>query len=328
MEEFNGVFACSGVLGSGGLGHLKYKPWEVFFLPYKTSQRLEGVISKTFTLFPRKGNLKSYFDAFKVLKWISFDFFSKALKQIEIQDNNEERYHLVFEKLVSLKEQYQKQKIWPIGWVNSIGLTNEGVQALEKHYLLAKKVGIKLIPSIKGYSREEWIELIERTNRLNTPWQANLSCPNVPEGIVEYEKLEELLRLFREHSKTKIIIKISLATDYVKIAKLAEEVGIDALDCFNSIPWRFLFPGVKSPLKFEDCGVSGWLNRAFVLEGIKRIRRVGVKLPIIAGSVTCWRDILELKRAGATGISLGSGVFLPLPLKVKKLIKLYNQFYK
>ncbi len=326
MIRWDGIFACAGALGPGGLGYPKDKPWEFLFSPRTIARRFDGVISKTFTLNPRAGNYRSRKDAFRVLRWLSSKKIDKSMEEA-IRRRTYLEYGNIYQML--LESRCRNKKVWPMAWINSIGLTNEGIEALEHYYFRAQKIGINLIPSIKGYNSDEWTELIKYVNHLDIVWEANLSCPNVSDGIVEYQKMEELLRLFQEKSKNPIIIKLSLATDYVRIAKLAEDIGINALDCFNSIPWDYLFPGVASPLGVGGGGVSGWLIKPFAVEGIKKIGQAGVNLPIIAGGgITCLRDIHDFKESGATGISLGSGVFLPFPLGTKELIRQYHQSYR
>ena len=183
------------------------------------------------------------------------------------------------------------------GWVNALGLPNEGIE------IGLKKTSSDQVLSIAGIERNDWIELESRIPE-NQSLELNLSCPNITERTV----WNDLPVFFLGNKRKWCIAKVSPLITPEQLGFLIEEVGFTQLHLCNTLP---VLKG----------GLSGPTLRSYVLNHLEFIRNEwGDGLELIAGGgvdgIGAASDYLA---AGANHLSLGSVCFNPL--KVKKLIR-------
>ncbi len=188
------------------------------------------------------------------------------------------------------------------GWVNALGLPNEGIDVgLQKTFP-------DQILSIAGIERDDWIQLESKIPE-DQSIELNLSCPNVSERTV----WNDLPVFFLGDKREWCIAKVSPLITPEQLAFLIEEVGFTQLHLCNTLP---VMRG----------GLSGRVLRPYVLEHIDLIRETwGDSVEIIAGGgIDSFNSAYDYLSAGANHLSLGSVCFNPW--KTRTLIrKLYNK---
>ena len=183
------------------------------------------------------------------------------------------------------------------GWVNALGLPNEGIE------VGLKKTFPDQVLSLAGIERNDWIELESKIPEKQSI-ELNLSCPNITERTV----WNDLPVFFLGNKREWCIAKVSPLITPEQLGFLIEEVGFTQLHLCNTLP---VLRG----------GLSGPTLRSYVLNHLEFIRNEwGDGLELIAGggidSVGVASDYLA---AGANHLSLGSVCFNPW--KTKKLIR-------
>ena len=183
------------------------------------------------------------------------------------------------------------------GWVNKLGLPNEGIE-----------VGLeKTLPdqvlSIAGIERNDWIQLESKIPEKQSI-ELNLSCPNVSERTV----WNDLPVFFLGDKREWCIAKVSPLITPEQLGFLIEEVGFTQLHLCNTLP---VLRG----------GLSGEVLRSYVLNQLEFIRTEwGDSLELIAGGgIDSFGVASDYLAAGANHLSLGSICFNPL--KTRTLIK-------
>jgi dihydroorotate dehydrogenase (NAD+) catalytic subunit len=144
--------------------------------------------------------------------------------------------------------------------------------------------------------------------------ELNVSCPNVATGLefgADAGELAGLVDAVRPLTEKPLIVKLTPnATDVPAVGRAAEQAGADALSLINTLRGMALEPGTNRPwLGGKTGGVSGPAVRAVALAQIHAVREA-VDLPIVGiGGVQSGRDALELMRAGADLVAVGTESF-------------------
>ncbi len=210
-------------------------------------------------------------------------------------------------------------RLWelPGGMINSIGLPNKGLEGYLAHDLpeLAE-LPVPLIVNVMGFRREEVGELVsafaERTEV--AALELNVSCPNVETGMImgaDPGEVAALLHYVRPLTTKPLIIKLTPnVADVTVVARAAQEAGASALSLINTIRGMALDPGSGRPwLGGTTGGVSGPAVRAIALAQVHAVREA-VSIPLVGmGGVARGADALDLLRAGADLVAVGTENF-------------------
>jgi dihydroorotate dehydrogenase (NAD+) catalytic subunit len=210
-------------------------------------------------------------------------------------------------------------RLWELagGLLNSIGLPNKGLQGfLESDLPQLKNLPVPLIVNVMGASSREFTKLVEAVAAREevAALELNVSCPNVKTGLdigAAPRPLRDLVRRVRPLTKKPLIVKLTPnTTDVAATARAAEEGGADAVSLINTLRGMALAPGTDEPwLGGVTGGVSGPAIRAVALAQVYAVRRA-VSIPIVGmGGVQSGRDALNLLKAGADVIAVGSENF-------------------
>jgi dihydroorotate dehydrogenase (NAD+) catalytic subunit len=210
-------------------------------------------------------------------------------------------------------------RLWevPGGLINSIGLPNKGLLGYLEHDLpWLAELPVPLIVNVMGFSRDEMAELVGAfaERREVSALELNVSCPNVETGLVMGADPGETARLVdrvRPLTDKPLIVKLTPnATDVAAVATAAEHAGADALSLINTVKGMALDPGTGAPwLGGVTGGVSGAAVRAIALAQVHAVAQA-VQIPIIGmGGVQAGRDALDLMRAGAALVAVGTESF-------------------
>ncbi|HSC05097.1 MAG TPA: dihydroorotate dehydrogenase [Solirubrobacteraceae bacterium] len=210
-------------------------------------------------------------------------------------------------------------RLWevPGGLINSIGLPNKGLDGYLEHDLpeLAT-LPVPLIVNVMGSSRDEVAELVAAFARRGevAALELNVSCPNVETGLLmgaDPAEIEALLHRVRPLTDKPLIVKLTPnATDVPAVARSAEHAGADAVSLINTLRGMALDPRTGQPwLGGVTGGVSGPAVRAIALAQVHAVAQA-VEIPIVGmGGVASGTDALDLMRAGASLVAVGTESF-------------------
>ena len=183
------------------------------------------------------------------------------------------------------------------GWVNNLGLPNEGIE------VGLERTSSSQILSIAVIERNDWIELESKIPE-NQSIELNLSCPNISERTV----WNDLPVFFLGNKRKWCIAKVSPLITPEQIGFLIDEVGFTQIHLCNTLP---VLKG----------GLSGKSLRSYVLSHLEFIRSEwGDSLELIAGGgINEFGVASDYLASGANHLSLGSVCFNPW--KTKSLIQ-------
>jgi dihydroorotate dehydrogenase (NAD+) catalytic subunit len=210
-------------------------------------------------------------------------------------------------------------RLWELagGLINSIGLPNKGLAGYLEHDLpQLAELPVPLIVNVMGFSRDEVAELVEAfAERAEvSALELNVSCPNVETGLTmgaDPGEVGRLLERVRPLTAKPLIVKLTPnATDVSAVARAAQEAGADAVSLINTLRGMALDPRTGQPwLGGVTGGVSGPAVRAVALAQVHAVAQA-VEIPVVGmGGVQRGADALDLLRAGATLVAVGTESF-------------------
>lgn len=221
----------------------------------------------------------------------------------------------------------------PAGMLNAIGLQNPGVDEFIAHELprlLQEEYAV--LVNISGHTVEEYGELAARLDGTGIAGlELNVSCPNVKAGGLVFGTdpvaLAAVTRSVRNATKLPVIVKLSPnVTDIIPLAKAAEEEGADALSLINTLLGMAVDIKTRRPVLGNIFGgLSGPAVKPVALRLVWQVYQQ-VKLPLIGmGGISSAEDAIEFLLAGASAVSIGTGIFRnpELPRQVREGIQRY-----
>ena len=125
------------------------------------------------------------------------------------------------------------------------------------------------------------------------------------------QEVARLLDAVRPLTGKPLIVKLTPnATDVAAVALAAQESGASAVSLINTIRGMAMRPGTAQPwLGGVTGGVSGPAVRAIALAQVSAVS-AAVRIPIVGmGGVQSGDDALDLLRAGATLVAVGTESF-------------------
>ncbi|MHD0318510.1 dihydroorotate dehydrogenase [Fusobacterium sp. THCT1E2] len=224
----------------------------------------------------------------------------------------------------------------PGGMLNCVGLENPGIDYFEAHILKdMKEAGIttNIIANINGKTVEEYIEIAKRVEKIKEVdiIELNISCPNVKDGGMAFganpEVAGRVTREVRKVTTKPLVVKLSPnVTDIAYIAKVVEENGADAVSLINTLLGMAIDLKTKKPLLGNTFGgFSGPAVKPVALRMVYQVYKA-VNIPIVGmGGISSTEDALEFIMAGASMVSLGTGIFFNpiLPVEVAEGLQKY-----
>jgi dihydroorotate dehydrogenase (NAD+) catalytic subunit len=210
-------------------------------------------------------------------------------------------------------------RLWELagGMINSIGLPNKGLSGyLSQDLPELARLPVPLIVNVMGFTRDEVAELVEAFDAREevAALELNVSCPNVETGLVmgaDPTETAGLLKRVRGLTGKPLIVKLTPnASDVAAVARAAEAAGASALSLINTVRGMALHPRTGAPwLGGITGGVSGPAVRAVALAQVHGVAE-SVDIPIVGmGGVSTGQDALDLLRAGATVVAVGTESF-------------------
>lgn len=207
------------------------------------------------------------------------------------------------------------------GVINSVGLTNPGVDAVVNEklpYLRQKYPDLPIVGSIGGSSVADYRGVAQKladSNMLDA-LELNISCPNVHEGGMAFgtnpQTVEEVTRKVKEVTGSiPVYVKLSPnVTDITAIAKAAERGGADGLTMINTLLGLHIDVETRQSVIGNGMGgLSGAILKPLAVRMIYQVAHV-TDLPIIGiGGVETVDDVLEMFLAGASAVGVGAAHF-------------------
>ncbi|WP_188349622.1 dihydroorotate dehydrogenase [Leuconostoc falkenbergense] len=234
-----------------------------------------------------------------------------------------ERLGALVTKTTTLDERAGNPQPWiintPAGILNSVGLANPGVNKVIKEFLpkIAEKYSnLPVMFSIAGETVQDYVRLTKYFDDIDTvsAIEANLSCPNVDRGGIEFgvsaESAAEVIAAMRQVTKKPIYAKMSPnVTDIKPIVKAVELAGADGLVLINTLVGMSLDLDKREPSLARGIGgLSGTAIHPIAVRFVYEAAQT-VDIPIIGvGGVTQVEDALELFMAGASAVQVGSAI--------------------
>jgi len=210
------------------------------------------------------------------------------------------------------------------GMLNAIGLANVGLDAfLGEKVPQLEKLGLPVFVNVAGTTIEDYVAVAEALETVSVVRgvELNISCPNVKAGGIQFGvdpalagKITAALRAVCK--KNILIVKLSPnVTDIAEMAAAAVEAGADALSMINTLTGMAIDVEARRPvLANATGGLSGPAVRPVAVHMIHRVytqvaRKANV--PIIGmGGIQYARDAIEFLLAGATGLAVGTALFV------------------
>lgn len=224
----------------------------------------------------------------------------------------------------------------PSGMLNCVGLENPGIDVLENEIipnLIKQNINTKIIVNINGSTLEQYVEIAKRVNKIKEIHmvELNISCPNVKDGGMAFGANPEVAgKITKEVKKVldkPLIVKLSPnVTNIVEIAKIVEESGADAISMINTLLGMKIDIKKGTPILGNTFGgLSGPAVRPVAVRMVYQVAQ-NINIPIIGmGGINSWEDAVEFIMAGATMVSIGTGIFPNplLPLEIKEGLNNY-----
>ena len=215
----------------------------------------------------------------------------------------------------------------PSGMINCIGLENPGIEYFRDNIVKNIKYSAPIILNINGAVLDEYVKVAEIANEIERVdfIELNISCPNVKNGGMAFgsscESAEATTKAVKKVlTKKPLIVKLSPnVTDIASIAKAVENAGADSISLVNTFLAMKIDIKTKKPLLGNIFGgLSGACIRPIAVRMVYQVYKA-VKIPIIGmGGICSYEDALEFIMAGASLVSIGSGIFSNpiLPIEV------------
>ena len=210
-------------------------------------------------------------------------------------------------------------RLWEVagGLINSIGLPNKGIERfLAEDLPQLARVPVPLIVNVMGFTRRQVGELVRAVEERDevAAIELNVSCPNVDTGLMmgaDPAEIDALLASVRPLTSKPLIVKLTPnATDPPAVARAAERAGASAVSLINTLRGMALDPVSGEPwLGGRTGGVSGAAIRPVALAQVSAVCSE-VEIPVVGmGGVQSGSDALDLMRAGATLVAVGTESF-------------------
>ncbi len=212
------------------------------------------------------------------------------------------------------------------GMLNAVGLQNKGVDHfIDNIYPRIKHLDTHIIPNINGSTVEDYIEVAEKLNEIDTipALELNISCPNVKAGGMLFgtscPSAIAVTKAVREVYNKMLIVKLSPnVTDITEIAKGVEGAGADSVSLINTLLGIAVDAEKrKSVLSTVTGGLSGPAIKPVALRMVWQVYNA-VKIPIFGiGGIMNAIDAIEFMLAGASAIQVGTANFIDPQVSVK-----------
>ena len=219
---------------------------------------------------------------------------------------------------------YQRVVETRAGMLNAIGLANVGLEAfLAEKVPLLETLGLPVFVNVAGTTIDDYVAVAEALEgvKIVRGVELNISCPNVKAGGLQFgtdpDQVRTITAALRDVCKQNIlIVKLSPnVTDIAAIAAAAVDAGANALSLINTFTAMAVDIEQRRPVLANGTGgLSGPAIRPIAVYMVHRVYTQVAKpagVPIIGlGGIQTPSDALEFILAGATGLAIGTSLFI------------------
>jgi dihydroorotate dehydrogenase (NAD+) catalytic subunit len=210
------------------------------------------------------------------------------------------------------------------GMLNAIGLANVGLDVfLSEKVPLLEKIGLPVFVNVAGTTIDDYVAVAAALDDVSIVRgiELNISCPNVKAGGIQFgtvpSQAGEITRHIKEVcGKNILIVKLSPnVTDISAIAAAVVDAGAEAISMINTLTGMAINTETRRPvLANVTGGLSGPAIRPVAVHMVHKVYQDVAKsagVPIIAmGGIQYANDALEFLLAGATGLAVGTALFV------------------
>ena len=205
----------------------------------------------------------------------------------------------------------------PSGLLNSIGLSNTGVDEFVRGLPALVALGRPLVVSIGGFAVDDYVRIARSLDGAPgvVALELNISCPNVETGCSSIgsdpRETAAVVRACRSATSHPLWVKLSPnVPDISTIGLAAADGGADVLVCVNTLRGMAIEAWSGRPLLGAGTGgLSGPALKPVALAAVWACASA-CSLPIVGvGGVLSGRDALDLIDAGATAVQVGTALF-------------------
>ncbi len=209
------------------------------------------------------------------------------------------------------------------GMLNAIGLANIGLEVFLRDKIpLLKKIGVPVIVNVPGWSTEDYVDVSAALDQQEVVGgiELNVSCPNVKKGMMfgtDPVRLFELVSAVKKVVKRcELIVKLSPnVADVAVTAQAAVDAGATCLSLVNTFTAMVVDIEKQRPMLANATGgLSGPAIKPIAVFMTHRVYTEVAKkhnIPLIGmGGIQRWQDAVEFLLAGATGLAVGTALFL------------------
>jgi dihydroorotate dehydrogenase (NAD+) catalytic subunit len=205
------------------------------------------------------------------------------------------------------------------GMLNAIGLQNPGVDrwiARDLRWLQGR--GVPVIVSIAGKSVDEFAEVARRLRGQGgvAAIEVNLSCPNVEHrGLVfacHPEPAAEVIRAVVREADVPVLGKLTPdVTDITTVARAVHQAGATGLSLINTTLGLAIDAETGRPrIRNTFGGLSGPAVKPIALRAMWQVHQALPDVPKIGmGGIRSVTDVVEMVRAGASLVAIGTAAF-------------------
>lgn len=209
------------------------------------------------------------------------------------------------------------------GMLNAIGLANVGLDRFLKEKVpQLQKMPCPIIVNVAGHSFDDYSETCAAMDSLDcvAAVELNVSCPNVKDGLTfgtNPSRLKEITKTVKNVLPHKpLIVKLSPNVEDITLtARAAIDGGAQILSLVNTFTAMAVDIWKRKPrLANTTGGLSGPAIKPIAVHMVSRVYRNVAKsagVPIIGmGGIQTWQDAVEFILAGATGLGIGTALFV------------------
>ena len=207
----------------------------------------------------------------------------------------------------------------PSGMLNSIGLTNPGLEGfIEEKLPPLRELPAARVVSIAGTSDDEFADMARRLGGLPgiDALELNISSPNMKDGGMLFgcraESARSVTAAVKAACRLPVIVKLTPnVTDIVSIAEAVEAGGADGISLINTLVGMAVDVESGRPILGNTTGgLSGPAIKPVALAMVWKVAS-RVSVPVIGmGGITTAGDALEFLIAGACAVQVGTATFV------------------
>mgnify|MGYP002640901248 CR=1 FL=1 len=210
------------------------------------------------------------------------------------------------------------------GMLNAVGLANVGLDVfLAEKLPQLEAMGLPVFVNIAGTTVDDYLAVAEALEDIDIVRgvELNISCPNVKAGGIQFgldpTQAGAITSQLRKVCKNNIlIVKLTPnVTDIAQMAGAVVEAGADAISMINTFTAMAIDIEKRTPILANRTG--GLSGPAIHPIAVHMVHQVYTKVtrdanvPIIGmGGIQHPRDAIEFLLAGATGLAIGTALFV------------------